>query len=92
MSSNRESDKSIELAIADVFKEVFLRETGGRGAPILEENTVLLETGLDSLGFGVLIVELEDRLGFDPFSLSLEPYYPETFGELVRFYVSNHPG
>lgn len=41
---------------------------------------------MDSLGFAVLVVMLEDELGFDPFVLSEEAYYPRTFGEFVRFY------
>ena len=52
----------------------------------LENKTVLLESGLDSLGFVILVSVLADEFGFDPFSLMDKPEYPETFGELVAIY------
>lgn len=48
--------------------------------------TVLLESGLDSLGFAILIARLEEELGYDPFTMMAEPVYPQTFGELVAIY------
>lgn len=80
---------SLEKQIREVFFEVFRREISSENFPELVGNTVLLETGLDSLGFAVLVVELEEVLGFDPFSLSSHPFYPQTFGELVAFYEQN---
>ncbi len=44
---------------------------------------MLLESGLDSLGFAVLVTRLELSLGYDPFSLMEEPVYPQTLGEFV---------
>lgn len=49
-------------------------------------NDVLLETGLDSLGFAILVSELEDKLGYDPFVLMDEPVYPRTMDEFVAIY------
>ncbi|WP_345199038.1 phosphopantetheine-binding protein [Kistimonas scapharcae] len=54
--------------------------------PELKDNSVLLETGLDSLGFAVLVALLEEELGFDPFQMTDDPVYPKTFGEFVSFY------
>ena len=54
--------------------------------PQLSDDLVLLESGLDSLGFAILVARLEDVLGFDPFSISSDAYYPVTFGDFVRFY------
>lgn len=48
--------------------------------------TVLLESGLDSLGFAILIARLEEELGYDPFTMMDEPVYPQTFGQLVEIY------
>lgn len=59
--------------------------------PELEDHTVLLGTGMNSLGFAILVITLEDELGFDPFVLSEEAYYPRTFGEFVRFYQASAP-
>ena len=77
--------------ILEIFVEVHRREANTDELPELASDTVLLETGLDSMGFAVLVVELEDALGFDPFSLSPEPFYPQTYGEFVAFYEQNQP-
>lgn len=53
---------------------------------ILTDDTVLLESGLDSLGFAVLVTNLEMTLGYDPFTLMENPIYPQTFGEFVAIY------
>ena len=52
----------------------------------LTEESVLVNTGLDSLCFAVLIARLEDRLGIDPFSTSDAIDFPVTLGDLVRVY------
>lgn len=52
----------------------------------INRDTVLLETGLDSLGFARLVVALETELGYDPFTITDEPVYPTTFGDLVDIY------
>ena len=52
----------------------------------LTDDLVLLESGLDSLGFAVLVARLEDFLGLDPFTSSDDVYYPVTLGEFIRFY------
>ena len=67
---------------------VALLEEEGLPIPELGDDAVLLETGLDSLGFAVLITRLEDELGYDPFTLMDEPEYPQTLGELVAIYCS----
>ena len=54
--------------------------------PPLSDDLVLLESGLDSLGFAILVARLEDKLGFDPFSASDEVYFPVTLGDFVTVY------
>lgn len=54
--------------------------------PELMDDTVLLETGMDSMAFAVLVAELDDELGYDPFSMNEDAIYPSTFGEFVAFY------
>ena len=49
-------------------------------------STILLDCGLDSMAFAMLVVELEELVGFDPFQMSDEIIYPETFDELVQIY------
>jgi acyl carrier protein len=52
----------------------------------LTDDTVLLQSGLDSLGFAALVAQLEEDLGFDPFTMTDEPIYPRTLGEFIGFY------
>lgn len=52
----------------------------------LDDDTILLDSGLDSMGFAILVAILEERLGYDPFSLMEEPVYPRDLGELVAIY------
>jgi len=52
----------------------------------LDEKSVLMDTGLDSLCFAVLVARLEDRLGVDPFSTSDHASFPVTLGDFVRVY------
>jgi acyl carrier protein len=54
--------------------------------PPLLESTALLDTGMDSLCFAILVARLEDALGFDPFTASEEAYFPATIGEFIRVY------
>lgn len=57
----------------------------------LHEDTILLESGLDSLGFAILVARLEEELGYDPFSLMEEPVYPRTLGDFVKIYEQFAP-
>jgi len=54
-------------------------------APLTDES-ILMNTGLDSLCFAVLVARLEDRLGVDPFSESDDISFPVTLGDFVRVY------
>jgi len=57
----------------------------------LKPETVLLDTGLDSLSFAILIASLEKKFGYDPFVLSEKPYYPTTIVQLCDYYHDNQP-
>jgi acyl carrier protein len=52
----------------------------------LDDNLSLVESGLDSLCFAILVTRLEDELGTDPFTASEEVYFPVTLGDFVRLY------
>jgi hypothetical protein len=54
-------------------------------APLADE-LVLLDSGLDSLCFAVLVARLEDKLGLDPFTASDDVAFPVTLGDFVRVY------
>jgi acyl carrier protein len=55
----------------------------------LEDNLKLLASGLDSLSFALIVMRLEDSLGFDPFDGDETVHFPTTFGEFVKLY-ENH--
>ena len=50
----------------------------------LDDDVVLVDSGLDSLCFAVLVVRLEDELGLDP--LSSVARFPVTIGDLIKLY------
>jgi acyl carrier protein len=52
----------------------------------IHDDTVLLESGLDSLGFAILVARLEEELGRDPFAEMEEVIYPRTLGEFIAIY------
>ncbi len=55
----------------------------------LTDESVLLDTGLDSLGFAVLVARLEEELGYDPFTSLQIATYPKTVAEFVKIYEDN---
>jgi acyl carrier protein len=75
---------SVKLTIMDQMEEI-AREHGKILAP-LRDDLVLLDSGLDSLGFAVLVARLEDKLGIDPFTASEDALFPVTFGDFVKVY------
>ena len=93
MTKTKSTNNKSELfdRILSVFKEVYSSQNKGKTAPEIRNETVLLDSGLDSLGHAILITRLEEALGYDPFTISSEAYYPRTFGDLVEFYRANKP-
>jgi acyl carrier protein len=61
------------------------QEHGKQLAP-LRDDLPLFDSGLDSLGFAVLVARLEDTLGIDPFTTSEDAMFPLTFGDFVKAY------
>lgn len=57
-------------------------------APV-SDSLKLLESGLDSLSFALIVARIEDKVGFDPFDTDQEISFPVTFGDFVRLY-ENH--
>ena len=52
----------------------------------LSDDLVLLDSGLDSLCFAILVARLEDTLGVDPFTASDDVSFPVTLGDFVKAY------
>lgn len=75
---------SVRSAVISEFKQV-AREQSKKLAP-LADDLPLLDTGLDSLCFAIIVARLEDRLGVDPLSAAEDVRFPVTLGDFVRFY------
>jgi acyl carrier protein len=75
---------SIKLTVISEIEQI-AEQHQKRLAP-LTDDSILMNTGLDSLCFAVLVARLEDRLGVDPFSTSDDISFPVTLGDFVRVY------
>jgi hypothetical protein len=52
----------------------------------LSDNLPLQESGLDSLRWAIVVARLETSLGFDPFTIADDVYFPVTLGDFVQVY------
>jgi acyl carrier protein len=75
---------NVRSEILDQFKQV-AHEQDRRLGPLSDE-LPLLDSGLDSLCFAILVTRLETVLGVDPFSENTDAPFPVTLGEFIRFY------
>jgi hypothetical protein len=79
---------SVRATVTSQFEQV-AREQSRKLAP-LSDDLKLLDSGLDSLSFALIVARLEDALSFDPFDVEGEVAFPVTFGDFVGLY-ENHP-
>ena len=75
---------NVRSTITSMFEAVAREQQ--RQLAVLTDDLKLLESGLDSLSFALIVARLEDKLGYDPFE-SAESF-PVTFGDFVRLYES----
>jgi acyl carrier protein len=75
---------TIRSQITALFADV-AKEQNKRLAP-LSDDLGLLETGLDSLCFAIIVARLEDEIGVDPFSSEDEIDFPVTVGDIITLY------
>lgn len=78
------------MKISEIIEEKFksaLEASDNEVPATLNADLVLLESGLDSLGFAILVTTLEDSLGYDPFTLMEDAFYPRTYGDFVGIYL-----
>jgi len=76
------SSMSVRSTIASLFQEV--ADQQHRKLAPLSDDLKLLQSGLDSLSFALIVARLEDSLGFDPFDAV--DRFPVTFGDFVKLY------
>jgi acyl carrier protein len=75
---------SVRSTVISQFEQVAKEQDKQLVLP--SDDLVLLESGLDSLRFAIIVARLEDALGFDPFSDAEEVYFPVTLGDFIKFY------
>jgi acyl carrier protein len=75
---------NIRSTIVSQFEQV-AAEQYHKLAPLTDERP-LMESGLDSLAFAIVVARLEDSLGIDPFTASEDAQFPVTFGDFVKMY------
>jgi hypothetical protein len=56
---------------------------------VLDDNVGLAESGLDSLCVAIIVANLDDELGLDPFIGAVE--MPTTLGEFIELYENAAP-
>lgn len=76
--------------IIEIMREI-AAESGAGALVDINEDTILLDSGLDSMGFAILVARLEEELGYDPFTMMDVPVYPRTLGEFVAIYQRYAP-
>ncbi len=74
---------SIRSAVLEQIRSV-AQQQHKRLAP-LTDHLPLLESGLDSLCIAILVAQLEDETGLDPFGLG-DIAIPVTLGDFIRLY------
>ena len=52
----------------------------------LADNVLLLDSGMDSLCLAILVANLDDELGLDPFGAEDGTEIPATIGEFIGLY------
>jgi acyl carrier protein len=79
---------SLRSTITAQFEQVAQEQK--RKLSRLSDDLRLLDSGLDSLSFALIVARLEDAVGFDPFDTDEELKFPVTFGDFIKLY-ENHP-
>ncbi len=75
---------SVRSTIVSQFEQVAVEQQ--RKLAPLTDGLPLLESGLDSLSFAIVVARLEDALGVDPFSAEEAVAFPITLGDFVALY------
>lgn len=75
---------SIRSEVTALFERV--ADEQGLKLAVLSDGLALLDTGLDSLSFAIIVARLEESLGVDPFSAAQGARFPATVGDFIQFY------
>jgi acyl carrier protein len=80
---------SVKAIVLAEFEKVAREQ--GKEIVSLADSTMLLDSGLDSLCFAIIVARLEDTLGIDPFQAASDGNFPVTVGAFVRLYAEASP-
>jgi hypothetical protein len=75
---------SVRLKIISAMQQI--AEEQKITLPPLDDELSLHATGFDSLAFAILVAQLEDDLGTDPFTISENATFPLTVGDFIGAY------
>ena len=75
---------SVRSTVTSIFKQVAAEQQ--RTLAPMSDDLRLLDSGLDSLSFAIIVAKLEDEVGFDPFNTDEAIEFPITFGDFVQLY------
>jgi hypothetical protein len=78
---------SIRATITSQFEQIAAEQK--RKVAKLSDDLNLVDSGLDSLSFALVVARLEDVLGIDPFDAADDVKFPVTFGDFVQLYESH---
>jgi acyl carrier protein len=76
---------NIRNIITTTIKDI-MEQRGKAVLGDIVDDAILLESGLDSLGYAIVVTILDEELGYDPFYEMKEPTYPTTLKEFVDIY------
>jgi hypothetical protein len=74
---------SVRTVVLDQFRQVALEEGVVLGP--LSDEVPLLDLGLDSMCFAIIVSRLEATLGVDPFDADTGEAFPVNLGDFIRF-------
>lgn len=80
---------SVRATVLSQFAEV--AKAQNRQLAELSDGLILLESGLDSLCFAIIVTRLEDKLGCDPFAATENIQFPITLGDFIKLYEDAAP-
>jgi acyl carrier protein len=75
---------SIRDTVLSVFKKVAADQQ--RQLAPLSDELKLVDCGLDSLSFAIVVASLEDALNVDPFNAAEWVEFPVTLGDFIGLY------
>jgi acyl carrier protein len=75
---------SVRSQILNQFKQVAQEQDKQLGP--LSDEMPLMDSGLDSLCFAIIVSRLDTALGVDPFSENEDAPFPVSLGEFIRLY------